>query len=239
MTGKPAQPSDHILARLQQLHPKLIDLSLGRMERLLKKLGNPETRLPPVIHIAGTNGKGSTLAYFDAMLSAGGRCVDSYISPHLVHFNERIRLAGKAIDEALDQFVSFLFVTAGAVLILALLIAFSATRITVEERRREHATMRAFGLPTRSVLGVVIKEAVIVGIIATILGLLGGYLFLRWMLASLAATTLPDVGIDAYISPTTILIATTVGIASVAVTPLLLARRLQRMNLPGTLRVVE
>jgi dihydrofolate synthase/folylpolyglutamate synthase len=100
MTVKPAQPSDLILARLQQLHPKLIDLSLGRMERLLKKLGNPETRLPPVIHIAGTNGKGSTLAYFDAMLSAGGRRVDSYISPHLVHFNERIRLAGKAIDEA-------------------------------------------------------------------------------------------------------------------------------------------
>ena len=100
MTVKPAQPSDLILARLQQLHPKLIDLSLGRMERLLKKLGNPETRLPPVIHIAGTNGKGSTLAYFDAMLSAGGRRVDSYISPHLVHFNERIRLGGQAIDEA-------------------------------------------------------------------------------------------------------------------------------------------
>jgi putative ABC transport system permease protein len=145
----------------------------------------------------------------------------------------------EAIDEALDQFVSFLFVTAGAVLILALLIAFNATRITVEERRREHATMRAFGLPTRSVLGVVIKESVIVGAVATLVGVIGGVLFLRWMLASLAATTLPDVGIDAYVSPTTILIAAIVGIASVAVTPLFLARRLQRMNLPGTLRVVE
>ncbi len=145
----------------------------------------------------------------------------------------------EAIDEALDQFVSFLFVTAGAVLILALLIAFNATRITVEERRREHATMRAFGLPTRTVLGVVIKESVIVGVIATILGLLGGVVFLRWMLDSLASTTLPDVGIDVYVSPTTIVIAAIVGIASVAATPLLLARRLQRMNLPGTLRVVE
>ena len=145
----------------------------------------------------------------------------------------------EAIDEALDQFVSFLFVTAGAVLVLALLIAFNATRITVEERRREHATMRAFGLPTRSVLGIVIKESVIVGAFATVIGLLGGVVFLQWMLASLATTTLPDVGIDVYLSPRTIVIAAIVGIASVAVTPLLLARRLRRMNLPGTLRVVE
>ena len=100
MTCTRAEPSGRILARLHELHPKLIDLSLGRMERLLKNLGNPEIRLPPVIHIAGTNGKGSTLAYVDAILSAGGQRVDSYVSPHLVHFNERIRLAGREIDEA-------------------------------------------------------------------------------------------------------------------------------------------
>ena len=145
----------------------------------------------------------------------------------------------EAIDEALDQFLSFLFVTAGAVLLLALLIAFNATRITVEERRREHATMRAFGLPIRTVLGVVVKESILVGIVATVIGLVGGVVFLQWMLTSLATTTLPDVGIDVYLSPTTILIAAIVGIASVAATPLLLVRRLRRMNLPGTLRVVE
>jgi putative ABC transport system permease protein len=89
------------------------------------------------------------------------------------------------------------------------------------------------------VLGIVIKESVIVGVIATIVGLIGGVVFLNWMLDSLATTTLPDVGIDVYLSPTTILIAAIVGIASVAVTPLLLARRLRRMNLPATLRVVE
>jgi putative ABC transport system permease protein len=145
----------------------------------------------------------------------------------------------EAIDEALDQFLSFLIVTAGAVLVLALLIAFNATRITVEERRREHATMRAFGLPVRAVLGVVMVESAIIGVLATIVGLGGGVVFLRWMLTSLATSTLPDVGIDAYLSPRTILIAAIVGIASVAATPLVLARRLQRMNLPGTLRVVE
>jgi len=145
----------------------------------------------------------------------------------------------EAIDEALDQFLSFLIVTAGAVLILALLIAFNATRITVEERRREHATMRAFGLPIRTVLGVVVKESAIIGVLATAIGLVGGVVFLQWMLTSLATTTVPDVGIDVYLSPTTILIAAIVGIASVAATPLLLVRRLQRMNLPGALRVVE
>lgn len=91
--------SDLILARLQQLHPKSIDLSLGRIERLLGALDHPERRLPPVVHIAGTNGKGSTLAFLDAMLHAGGWRVDRYISPHLVRFNERILKDGAPIDE--------------------------------------------------------------------------------------------------------------------------------------------
>ena len=86
--------SDQLLAELRTLHPKLIDLSLGRIERLLAKLGNPEARLPPVVHVAGTNGKGSTVAYLKAMLQAAGRRVHVYTSPHLVRFNERIELAG-------------------------------------------------------------------------------------------------------------------------------------------------
>jgi dihydrofolate synthase/folylpolyglutamate synthase len=84
---------DEILQRLKQLHPLSIDLSLGRIERLLADLGNPERRLPPVFHIAGTNGKGSVTAYLKAMLQAAGRGVHVYTSPHLVRFNERIELA--------------------------------------------------------------------------------------------------------------------------------------------------
>ena len=91
--------SDRVLARLMQLHPKLIDLSLGRIERLLKALGNPEEQLPPAVHVAGTNGKGSTLATLRACLEAGGYRVHAYTSPHLVRFHERIRLAGNLIDE--------------------------------------------------------------------------------------------------------------------------------------------
>ncbi len=82
-----------VLARLLDLHPKRIDLSLGRIERLLRAMGEPQKRLPPVIHVAGTNGKGSTIAFMRAILEAGGLGVHVYTSPHLVAFNERIRLA--------------------------------------------------------------------------------------------------------------------------------------------------
>src|SRR5690348_10859423 len=91
--------SDRVLDRLSRLHPKLIDLSLGRIERLLAALGNPQDKLPPVVHVAGTKGKGSTVATMRACLEAAGYRVHAYISPHLVRFHERIRLAGRLIDE--------------------------------------------------------------------------------------------------------------------------------------------
>ena len=91
--------SDEILARLLTLHPKIIDLSLGRMRRQLDALGNPERDMPPVVHVAGTNGKGSVVAYLEAMLRSAGYRVGSYVSPHLVRFAERIRLDGTPIAE--------------------------------------------------------------------------------------------------------------------------------------------
>ena len=90
--------TDAILKRLSGLHPKLIDLSLDRLLPLLAALGNPHERLPPVIHVAGTNAKGSTIAYLRAFLEAAGKSVHVYNSPHLVRFNERIRLAGKLVS---------------------------------------------------------------------------------------------------------------------------------------------
>ncbi len=91
--------SDAVLERLTRLHPKAIDLSLDRMRSLLARLGAPQLRLPPVFHVAGTNGKGSTCAYLRAMLEAAGKRVHVYTSPHLVRFHERIRLAGALISE--------------------------------------------------------------------------------------------------------------------------------------------
>jgi dihydrofolate synthase/folylpolyglutamate synthase len=86
--------SDTLLERLKKLHPQSIDLSLGRIERLLAALGNPQDKLPPVVHIAGTNGKGSTLAFLRAIAESLGKGVHVYTSPHLVDFHERIVLAG-------------------------------------------------------------------------------------------------------------------------------------------------
>jgi dihydrofolate synthase / folylpolyglutamate synthase len=98
--------SDHLrthdaaLERLRALHPKLIDLSLGRMQRLCAALGDPQRRLPPVVHVAGTNGKGSTVAVLRAIAEAAGLKVHVFTSPHLVRFAERIRLAGTLITDA-------------------------------------------------------------------------------------------------------------------------------------------
>ena len=92
-----------ILQRLLNLHPREIDLSLGRIEHLMTTLGNPERRLPPIIHVTGTNGKGSTTAFMRAMLEADGRRVHVYSSPHLVRFHERIRLAGSDGGSLIDE----------------------------------------------------------------------------------------------------------------------------------------
>ncbi|HZH52474.1 MAG TPA: folylpolyglutamate synthase/dihydrofolate synthase family protein [Microvirga sp.] len=95
--------SDALIARFLALHPKTIDLSLGRIQRLLAGLGHPERRLPPTIHVAGTNGKGSTIAFMRAILESAGLAVHVYTSPHLVRFHERIRLGrlggGRYVEE--------------------------------------------------------------------------------------------------------------------------------------------
>jgi dihydrofolate synthase/folylpolyglutamate synthase len=102
----PIRASDAVIQRLRANHPSLIDLTTGRVERLLAALGHPERRLPPVIHVAGTNGKGSTVAYLRAIGEAAGLRVHAITSPHLVRFSERIRVAGTLIsDEALSDLI--------------------------------------------------------------------------------------------------------------------------------------
>jgi dihydrofolate synthase/folylpolyglutamate synthase len=95
---------DQIAARLERLHPRLIDLSLDRLRVLLVRLGHPERRLPPIVHVAGTNGKGSTCAFVRAMAEAAGQRVHVYTSPHLIRFNERIRVAGTLVPD--DQLIA-------------------------------------------------------------------------------------------------------------------------------------
>src|SRR5882762_1545022 len=101
--GATVTPVDSILSRLLALHPKRIDLSLDRVWHILERLGHPQRRVPPVIHVAGTNGKGSTVAFLRAMLEAAGKSVHVYTSPNLVRVNERFRLGapggGKLVSD--------------------------------------------------------------------------------------------------------------------------------------------
>jgi dihydrofolate synthase / folylpolyglutamate synthase len=98
---------DPLLERVMRLHPRSIDLGLERIERLLTALGSPQRKLPPLVHVAGTNGKGSLVAYLRAMAEAAGYRVHVYTSPHLVRFNERIRVAGRLIaDEELGDILT-------------------------------------------------------------------------------------------------------------------------------------
>ncbi|WP_305970191.1 MULTISPECIES: folylpolyglutamate synthase/dihydrofolate synthase family protein [unclassified Mameliella] len=106
-----APGSDQLLQRMMTLHPKIIDLTLDRVWQLLEALGHPEQELPPVIHLAGTNGKGSTLAMIRAGIEAAGQSCHAYTSPHLARFHERIRLRGEliseqALTEVLDECVT-------------------------------------------------------------------------------------------------------------------------------------
>lgn len=146
---------------------------------------------------------------------------------------------GETFDDALGAFTGFLLVVAIAVLVLALLIAFNAARIAVEERQRDHATMRAFGLPLRSILGVISKESIAVGILATLIGIAIGTVMLDWILGSLARRTLPEFGIARYIAPSTLAWAAGIGVIAVTIAPLFLVRRIRNMDLPSTLRVME
>ena len=102
-----ADVTDPLLERVMRLHPRSIDLGLERIERLLAALGSPQLKLPPIVHVAGTNGKGSLVAYLRAMAEAAGYRVHVYTSPHLVRFNERIRVAGHLItNDDLDAILT-------------------------------------------------------------------------------------------------------------------------------------
>lgn len=139
----------------------------------------------------------------------------------------------------LEEFRSVLEIAAVVTLLLALLIAFNTASIGMDERRREHATMLAFGLPVRTVLGLSVAESLLLGVLGTALGLLGGFGILTWMMRTTVPEVLPEIGVVATVAPTTIAWVVVLGVATVAVAPLLGLPRLRRTDVPTTLRLVE
>jgi putative ABC transport system permease protein len=144
-----------------------------------------------------------------------------------------------AFREAVDQFVGILAVVALVTVALALLIAFNSASIAADERRREHATMFAYGLRTRTILGMSMTETALLGVLGTAFGVALGFLVLRWMILSQLPDTLPEIGLTVDLSRNSILQAAALGIIALAVAPLFTSRRLRHMDVPGTLRVVE
>jgi putative ABC transport system permease protein len=142
-------------------------------------------------------------------------------------------------DAAVDEFLSAIVLTETIVFGLALLIAFNATSISTDERRRETATMFAFGVPVRGAVRIAIAENIVVGILATVLGVLGGMLLVRWMIDTTLPDTFPEFGVTPSLGAGSIVVTLVAGIGAVTLAPLMTARRLRRMDVPATLRVVE
>jgi putative ABC transport system permease protein len=152
---------------------------------------------------------------------------------------EPVTAAADAIREQIEEFVSIFGVIEAAVLLLALLIAFNSTAINMDERARENATMFAYGLPAGRVLLVSVVESLIIGVLGTLVGLAVGRLLLTWLLRVLLPSTFPDIGMVIDLAPGTVATAVLFGVVAVAVAPVLTLRRLRRMDIPSTLRVME
>ena len=145
----------------------------------------------------------------------------------------------EALRSSLDEFGSVIRVVAFITLALALLVAFTSTSVSLDERRREYASMFAFGLPPRSGLRVAASESLVTGVLGTCVGLILGLAVAGWIVTAVFADTYPDLGLRTGLSAGSVATTLTVGIAAVALAPLLTYRRLARMDIPSTLRVVE
>ncbi len=145
----------------------------------------------------------------------------------------------EALDEYVDRFLGVIYATEAFILLLALLVAFNSAAISADERRREHATMFAYGVPPRTVVGQGIVESGLMGVLASIVGVLVGLVLVGWMVFSIVPETVPELQVWVVLSPRTLLIAAGVGILACALAPLFTARRLRRMDVASTLRVME
>jgi putative ABC transport system permease protein len=150
-----------------------------------------------------------------------------------------VAAASRIVKDSLDEFTAVFRVIELFILLLAVLIAYNAASINADERARERATLFAFGLPLRRVIGLETAEGLILGAAGTAIGVGLGFAVVRWVTQNIARTTMPDMGLDVALSRGTVLTAAVLGVIAVGIAPLLTIRRLRRMDIPGTLRVVE
>jgi putative ABC transport system permease protein len=141
--------------------------------------------------------------------------------------------------DLLGRFIGLLRVVQVAVFVLALAIAFNSASLNLDERARDHATMFAFGVTRRRALGIAVVEGLLLGLLATAAGLAAGYGLLHWFVGTVFPRTAPDIGLVLWMSPFSLAVVAAMGVAAVALAPVPTLRRMSRMDLPGTLRVME
>jgi putative ABC transport system permease protein len=152
---------------------------------------------------------------------------------------EPVTATADAIRDQIEEVLGIFTVIQGAVLLMAALIAFNSAAINMDERAREHATMFAFGLPSRTVMTMAVVESVIIGVTGTVIGVVTGRLVLEWLIRVLLPESFPEIGILPTLSSSTVATAVVLGTVAVALAPLFTMRRLRRMDIPATLRVME
>lgn len=152
---------------------------------------------------------------------------------------QKMSAATDVLREQMDQFMAILYMMEALILLLALLIAYNATTINMDERAREHATMMAYGVPLRTILRMATVECFMIGLMATAAGLGAGYGLLYWTLTDALPDIFPELGMDVIISTPNLILASGLGVATVSAAPLLTVRKLRRMNLSSTLRIME
>lgn len=152
---------------------------------------------------------------------------------------QSVTTSTEAVRDAFGQVLDIVQVMVVVVLLLALLIAFNTAAINLESRAREHATMFAFGVPVRTALRMAIIENLVIGTLATVIGVAGGLGMVWWMTRRLFAETMPDFALEVTLRPATLAVVVVMGVLAVAIAPVFTLRRMRRMDLPGTLRLVE
>ena len=146
---------------------------------------------------------------------------------------------GDVFGDVIDDMAAFFYLLVASAVGLAGLIAFNSAAINADERRREHATMFAYGVPPHRVLLVAVTESTLLGSVATALGILGGLAFAGWIIEVTLARTAPDLGADVVVTPVTVATAIVLGVVAVALAPVFTFRRMRGMDIPSTLRVME
>ena len=152
---------------------------------------------------------------------------------------QKATASSDVFQDQFEQYTSLLGFILAFVVLLALLIAYNTASINMDERRREHATMLAYGLPARAILGMAMTESAALGVIASVIGLAGGYMMLQWIATVLMPATFPDLGLEIVLNPISLVAVVALTVIAVAAAPVFTILRLRKMDIPSTLRVME